>query len=288
MPVSKHRIIHSRGASADSGAIGVIQAAIRPLETGWLSKVQAWSGKGILALMDQGPIPGSNFLIAILLARELAPKEYGAFALAFEAFLFLAVVNGALILEPFSVFGSSVYRNQLRGYLAQLLRMHGLMAVAVATTAACGAWVICGMAPASELPAALAGVAVAAPCLLTFWLARRAFYVQLTPWQAVRGAAVYCAVLVLGLAAVHHYFGHLSPFAAFLLMAAGAAATTPMMLKKIMDDFSPKFLAPSFTEAMGRHWRYGRWALASAVMVWLSSAILYPLLASFHGLAEAG
>jgi hypothetical protein len=34
--------------------------------------------KGGLAVLDQGLISGSNFLVGILLARWLAPAEYGA------------------------------------------------------------------------------------------------------------------------------------------------------------------------------------------------------------------
>ena len=37
-----------------------------------------------------------------------------------------------------------------------------------------------------------------------------------------------------------------------------------------------------------QHWIYGRWALASAIVIWLSGAIFYPALGSFFSLAETG
>src|SRR5690348_9270670 len=77
---------------------------------------RAWSPKGALALLDQGLISGANFIVGILLARNLAPHEYGAYALAFQVFLFLSVGYSAMVLEPLSVFGSSVYRDTNREY----------------------------------------------------------------------------------------------------------------------------------------------------------------------------
>ena len=46
-----------------------------------LAKFLRWMTKGGLAILDNGLISGSNFLLGILLARWLAPEEYGAYAL---------------------------------------------------------------------------------------------------------------------------------------------------------------------------------------------------------------
>ena len=45
-----------------------------------------WIHKSVLAVMDQGLVSGSNFLIGVLLARWLAPEQFGAYALAFSLF----------------------------------------------------------------------------------------------------------------------------------------------------------------------------------------------------------
>jgi hypothetical protein len=42
----------------------------------------SWFKKGSLAVLDQGLFSGANFIVNILLARWLAPEEYGAFAVA--------------------------------------------------------------------------------------------------------------------------------------------------------------------------------------------------------------
>lgn len=262
-----------------------LSVADRPFRL-WAT-VRKWSGKGLLALLDQGLISGANFLIAILLARHLATRQYGAYALTFEVFLFLAVVYGALVLEPLSVFGSSIYRDQLRDYLAALLRIHVVMAVIILAGVSLAALVLHEVEPREGLSAALLGVAVAAPCLLLFWLARRVSYVGLNPQQAVLGATVYFAVLSGGLVLIHRS-RHLSPLLAFMLMAAGAAVTTPLMLNRLRRRMASASGSLSVLEVIRRHWRYGRSALASALAIWFSTAILYMLLAGSGGLGDVG
>lgn len=254
---------------------------------GSLPDVRAWSSRGALALLDQGLISGANFIVGILLARSLAPNEYGAYALAFEVFLFLTIVYAALILEPLSVFGPSIYRDSNREYLGILMRIHIVMATAIFVGLGIFAWVLEDVAPHGELALALMGVAIAAPCVLLFRLARRGFYVKLSPRQAAMGALIYAVVVLGGLLVFYHY-GLLSPLVAFLLMAAGSAVTAPVMLARLDVSLKLRLVTSRAAEVIRRHWGYGRWALGSAVAIWFSAAIYYPLLGSLHGLAEAG
>src|SRR5207244_12202458 len=66
------------------------------------------------AVLDQGLISGSNFLLGILLARWTGAEQYGAYALAFAIFILVSIVYQALVLEPMTVFGPSVYRSEER------------------------------------------------------------------------------------------------------------------------------------------------------------------------------
>ena len=59
---------------------------------GTLQRWLPWLTKGCLAVADQGVFAVSNFLLNILLARWLAPADYGAFALAYSVFLFLLLI----------------------------------------------------------------------------------------------------------------------------------------------------------------------------------------------------
>jgi O-antigen/teichoic acid export membrane protein len=246
-----------------------------------------WATKGGLAVVDQGLISGSNFLLSIVLARWMSRDEYGAYALGFVIFLLLGQLHQALLLEPMAVFGASIYRGHMRHYVGAMLRMHLVLSVGIVLVLGVSADVARVLGQASGLPGALAGAALASPCILLLWLARRAFYLRLSPTLAAAGALLYCALVVGGLSLAHRV-GWLSPFSAFLLMGAGGLSTGALLLVRLRSRLETSTFAPGLRDIWKRHWCYGRWALASAVGIWLPGSIYYPLLTSFHGVGSAG
>jgi O-antigen/teichoic acid export membrane protein len=243
--------------------------------------------KGGLAVLDQALISGSNFLVGILLARWLVPEEYGAYALAFAFFLLLSFVSQSLLFEPMAVFSGSAYRKSMRGYFRSVLWIHLAMTLITFVLLGTAAGVAFLRSEPNGLPGALLGVTFASPCILLFWLARRAYYTQLSPARAASGAFVYCVLLVAGLFLVHHR-QHLSPFSAYVLMGVGALATAGYLLWHLRRILPGIEAGPRFADACRRHWDYGRWALASSFATWIPFYMYYPLLSTFSGMAQAG
>src|SRR4051812_8746383 len=95
-----------------------------PGPQGAFRKWLPWLTKGGLAIADQGVFAASNFLLNILLARWLAPENYGAFALVFSTYLSLLLMHNALFTTPMLVFGQGKYREHFAAYLGVLLRCH--------------------------------------------------------------------------------------------------------------------------------------------------------------------
>jgi len=244
--------------------------------TGWMP----WVGKGSLALLDQGLISGSNFLIGILLARWLTPEAYGTYALAFSIFLFLSSFHNALLLEPMSVFGPASYKDQLPAYLGKLLRLHFALTFALALLLALGATCFLRFSGDHAVPYALFGAALAIPWMLFFWLTRRAAYLELWPALAVRSAAVYCLLVLLFLFLLQR-LGWLSPFAAFLLQALASLAGGALLLVSIRQKLRSVGSNPSMQTVLKQHWRYGRWVVATAFVYWLSGNAYYVIVAAF-------
>jgi O-antigen/teichoic acid export membrane protein len=249
----------------------------------------SWVFKGGLAIADQGLISGSNFVLSIFLARYLGADQYGAYALAFSTFVLLSLIHQALVLEPMSVFGPSVYRNSLRHYLGLMMWLQlGMGAIFVIAASSVGVLSSFLREP-SHLAMAFAGMAFAAPCVLLLWFARRAFYLQLRPGQALIGAFAYSALLWFGIWALGRA-KLLSPFAAFLVMGSCALLTSILLLIRLQPAVGVRGTAAwlALKEVSERHWRYGVWALVSGLLFWIPWNIFYPLVAHFSGLAEAG
>jgi O-antigen/teichoic acid export membrane protein len=251
-------------------------------------KFARWATKGGLAILDQGLISGSNFLIGILLARWLMPEAYGAFALAFSVFLLLSYVYQSFLAEPQAVFSGSAYSGSLRGYLKTLLGIHLILTFFGVVLLGGAAAIAAVLGKGNGLPGALAGVAIASPCILFFWLMRRAFYMNLAPARAAVGAFLYFVLVTGGL-----FFAYkrslISPFSAYLLMAIGALGTGLFLLSQINKVLPPDAaVPPTRREAWHKHWEYGRWALAVSVVTWIPYYMYYPLVSAFSGMAQAG
>lgn len=265
---------------------GTIPLSVDDRATSVWSHRIAWLGKGFMAVLDQGLISGSNFIITILLARWLGEEQYGAYALAFAIFLLLANAYQALVLEPMCVFGPSNYRDSLREYLGALIWIHLVIACVPCVVLGLAALVTHLIAPSSALTGALLGVMLASPCILLFWLARRAFYLELCPARAAGGAVFYSLSLVAGL----WYLvprGALSPFRAFLIMAIAATATAAFQLYRLKPVMRLREGPVTVATVARQHWIYGRWALASSVKMWVPWNIYYIFLGGLQGMAGA-
>lgn len=270
-------------------ATAVAAPGANSIDAGSTSKKAArWATKGGLAILDQGLISGSNFLIGILLARWLVPAEYGAFSLAFSVFLLLSYVYQSLLSEPQAVFSGSAYRQCLRGYLKALLSIQLVVTIFGLVLLGGSAAVVYYMGEADGLPGALAGVAIASPCILFFWLLRRSYYMNLAPARAAMGAFIYFVLVVSGLI-VAYKKALISPFSAYLLMAIGALATGLFLLTQVKKVLPPDACdPPTARQAWQKHWDYGRWALGVSVVTWIPYYMYYPLVSAFRGMAAAG
>jgi O-antigen/teichoic acid export membrane protein len=218
--------------------------------------------------------------MGILLARWLVPGEYGAYSLAFSVFLLLSIVYQAVLLEPMMVFGGAAEADSLRGYLKVLTRIHWLI-----VSVMFGALALTAGVAHRPLSMALIGAAVAGPCVLLFWLYRRALYLDISVAKAAFGALFYCVILVAGSFALE-WLGLLSAFSAFVVMAAAALITSAILYRQLVSMLPAGGAEVGVRETWCKHWRYGRWAVASSIAGWVPAYVYYPLLGSFSGMAQ--
>jgi O-antigen/teichoic acid export membrane protein len=246
-----------------------------------------WVTKGGLAILDYGLFSGSNFLLGVLLARWMAPEQYGAYALVFSIFILVTFLYQALVLEPLSVFSGTAYPNNLRGYFQSNVWLHWGISLFIClslggTAVAARVW---WHSPISAM--AFAGMTIAAPFILVHALGRRSFYLKLSPGPAAFGSAFYCAFVVGGSFLVYR-LGWLSAFTAYLVMGVGALVGGVIMLIQLNAKLEPATAKVHLSTTLGKHWEYGKWALATCVVGWIPTYVYIPLVSKFSGLAVAG
>src|SRR5882757_9661497 len=167
-------------------------------------RLRAWGLKSALALVDQGLFSGAGFLVNLLLARWLAPASYGAFAVAFAAFLFISGFHNVLLLEPLTVMGPGRHSENLPAYFRAQFQIHFLLVGWLAVAGLLGSVAIWRATPDSPLVGAIFGGALMLPLLLLLWLARRMCYVMQRPGLAVAGTASYLVLIIAGLAILRY------------------------------------------------------------------------------------
>jgi O-antigen/teichoic acid export membrane protein len=270
----------------------VTSASVRKVSTGrgrlfeHVEWMVTWFAKGGLATVDQGLFAGAHFALNILLARWLAPAEYGAFAVAYSVFFLMSTIHGALFCEPMLIFGSGRYFQQRRNYLGIVLRGHWALTVPAGIAVFLVAAALRGLlSPIVDRALMTAGLAL--PLLLLMWITRRAFYIDLRPGLAAAGSGVYFACL-LGVVWWLHAASTLTPATALAAMGAAGLLGGGLQVVWLLQQRSQAADGLSTLGVAGKHWAYGRWALGSALAAWVPLNVYYLVLPAWFGLQEAG
>ena len=105
-----------------------------------------FSGKsaqqGYFAAFDQGIISVTNFLAAIILARAVAPTEFGVYAVGFLMTRFVRAIQDGLSIQPLNTLGAVLDDQRFREYATNTGIIQLFLALASALAAASGGWLL--------------------------------------------------------------------------------------------------------------------------------------------------
>ena len=250
-----------------------------------LAATASWTAKGGLAVIDQGLFAGTNFLTNLLLARWLAPADYGAFALAYSVFLLFGTLYSSFLTEPMLLYGPGKYFSRIQQYLGLLLRGHFSIAGSLSVMLLATALVVGHFY--SVVGWALAGVALAAPFVLFTWFVRGAFYIWSKPAWPASGGLVYCATL-LGAIIVLQDTGHLNPFNALAAMGGAGLIVCLLLLPRLGVHWRQTLGSSGLREVAADHWGYARWVAPSRASAWVPTNVYFAVLPVWFGLSQAG
>lgn len=243
-----------------------------------------WALSGAWAVLDQGLFALSNFGINIVLARWLAPHDYGVFTITYSIFLVLGTIHMALLAEPMTVYGAGRYRDRLPDYLAILMQGHYLVTAAASVTLAAVALGLSLMGQRA-LGLSLFALALANPFILELWLLRRICYVRIGPHLAASGGLTYMIILLAGTSLLFR-LGWLSSPLAFVLIGFGSMVSALWLRSRLLSG-PPARTAAFRREVMAQHWEYGRWAVGTGLLGAVTLNLYYLVMPLWHGLEGA-
>lgn len=252
-----------------------------------VDSIARWGSRGAWAITDQALVSGGSFLVNVLLARWLDPAGYGAYALGTYSFLLISTLHDALILEPMSVLGPARYSDRLPGYFRTQLRLHWTVAALFALLLLAGAAGANLAAPASPLSGGLLGAALATPCILLNWLARRFSYVLGRIRAANLGALVSFGAAVLGLVIIRE-FEWMTAMAGFTVMAVASALAATVQLLRLPFPWRMAANGVERRVLIQEQWEFGRWQVGAATLRLVGVQAQAYVVATYLGLAATG
>jgi O-antigen/teichoic acid export membrane protein len=250
-------------------------------------RMRVWGIRAGLSILDQGLTSGTGFLLNLFLARWLASKAYGAFAVAFATLLFLSGYHNVLLLEPMSVIGPTAYPGEMTRYLLAQLRIHAVLVTGLSMALVVIGGLIQALSMQQELASAIMASALTLPFLLLLWLVRRMCYLQQRPSAAAGASAVYFALVSLGLIFLHTQ-SHITPASALILIAFASVAAVIIPLRQLQVLQELPFNAVPWTRVARENWHYGRWLVGSTTLFSITTQAQTYVVAAFLGLGAAG
>ena len=235
--------------------------------------------RGGLPVLDQGIISLGNFLTTVLIARVLAPHEFGMITLAFVALYAFNAVQGSLLLGPFGVLSAG---RTPAGYIDYTTSLGlGQVGLAVLVLVLClGAGMIAGT-PTTLLGFVAVGLAGLAWQLQEF--SRRVLYAEDRVGGAVLNDLIdYGGQLLVTAALI--VAGRLDAVTAMLGIALTSAVAAALGILQVRRSLTG---SPS-RDDLRQTFAYGRWLLGGEIALIVSTRLYTYLAAFILGSSAAG
>ena len=228
------------------------------------------------SLADQGVVSLGGFLTQVILARNLAPREYGIFALIFGTLILLNISHLGLVTYPLSIQGASANSESLSRLTSSSLVLTVLLAPPFLCVIAPVCWYL-------KQPTLIPWVALA---LLAWQLQetlRRSLMVHLQHHSAIGGDVIS----YLGQAAILWY---LAARAHLTLPAVFATIAATSLLAAVIQAWQIGVTSPRFRglwKTLSVHWQMGKWAICALVTDNGTILVVPWTLAVLHGPEQA-
>jgi O-antigen/teichoic acid export membrane protein len=247
-------------------------------------EVSRWLSRGSWAVLDQALFAGSNFVLAIILARWLSQPAFGAYSVAFSALFFIGGLHNPLVMEPAVIFGAGKFKERFASYSKAVYTLHWLAGI-VGAVVCLGTSVGLFLLGHAMLGTTFLGLALATPSILYLWLVRRLCYVVTSPSVAVVGGGIFTLTMIPGAFALYQA-DLLNSASAFLLMGTASLLAGGYIARAIRQRTNPTERTEPFALrlAFAEHWHYGRWSLLSSVFNWVPANVPHLALAAWSGL----
>lgn len=243
-----------------------------------------FAGSESWALTDQAVVSATSFLTSVMLARYMGLREFGIFALAWMAVLFVNSIQNALIVAPMMSVGPKQEDKNRPRYFgavffhALMLILSCFLLVFAVFSASSGLFHHVDLRPLA-LPLAVAALAYQGQDFV-----RRYFFATRQNRKALAGDMLSYPTQ-LPIIFLLHRWGNLDSASALWTMAG----TSLFGLAVASFWVEPLTFEGHWIDSVWRHhWKISRWLAGSSLLLWTSGNLFVLAAPLYYGAAAAG
>ncbi len=231
-----------------------------------------------LTIIDQVIVSASNFLVIVLVARELGLADFGYVGLAYLTILFLNSQHRALITQPLNVMFFGKPENERTQYISSLFWMHGLwFAFAIVLILSISYFFF------SDVYLVLGAIVFLISSQLQEFV-RRYWYSS----DEIHKSVVNDGVCYIGRLLIVSLFCWFDEFTLENVFFVFSITTTIGFCISFRQGFRLGFVPfNAIKNAFVAHWAYGKWLLLVTLSI-MGATQLYPFVLKVHGAEVVG
>jgi O-antigen/teichoic acid export membrane protein len=239
---------------------------------------------GLLALVDQSLISGTNFVTTVLVANAVGLNAFGQFALASMVLMFANGIQASIITEPQSVIGASKSKTLYAKYVSSVGVLQLCFALLVSLLILVATLIARIVDWNSTLLIALLPAAVA-------WqiqeFTRRVLYARGLIQEALKNDVMSYGGQAIGVIVLWRT-NHLTGALALLVLAATSTVGCVIGMWQIRSLLESSVQLEMVRSTIRDHWQFGKWLVGSTILNWTSAQIYPVFIAAFVGVAATG
>lgn len=235
-------------------------------------------------MVNQVIVSAANFFVVILIGRYCGAEDLGTYYLAYSSLIFAIAFQQTLVSKPYTNLGSRYEAEERAVYAGHSLLMQFFLSIVfLLLLAAIGIGI--HLLSSSSLGIAFISLALFSPFMLLREFARRYLLTHLRFVQVVVLDSAVAVLQVAGmlLLAVSN---NLSVPAAFAAVGLSCSVVGIVWIIQSRRQFPIRL--HGLRSAALRNWRFGRWLLASELVVVARGQVIYWMVLAFMGLAATG
>ena len=234
--------------------------------------------KYIFPAIDQALCSIANFLTVVIVAKAVAPSEFGIFIMIYSAIMIIAGIQSSLITGPIRVLGVDIDENKTKYYTSQLF----IQLILSLVLALLFSLILLLFNLVDKVIILYSSLCIVFLQLYEF---TRVIYLTNFDYKALLVSDFSVHITKLIILWLFYMQDNLSIENCFLIIFVTSSFSIILYLKDVLRE---RFEMSNLCGVISSNWHYGKWLLLETVAFLLSSRIYIYLIGLLIGIEQAG